>query len=1034
MCGRPIRRKSFKFEVSSVKSEVLLLLQTSNFTLHPQFRNPRLAAFLPVACCLLTALSGVCAADQYALKFNGTSNRVDVGVALVSDNITMSAWVKADTPWVNDSRQVISNSYWGAAANRVGFHLSVGGNGRATSRFQTQADGVGVWSVTGTTVVAGNWHHLAYVKDGTKVAVLVNGKEEASRNDMPASIAGLAVQARIRIGCNTGNARFFPGLIDEVRIWNYARSEAEIRESMTHELRGTEEGLVGYWQLNEGQGTTTQDLAPVPHHGTIVGATWTTETAPVALAPPPAFAERPSPAGGKDDLPRDVELRWRAGCYAETHDVYLGTAFADVNTASRTDPKGVLVRQGQAETSFRPAGPLEYGTVYYWRIDEVNKAPDSTIYKGPVWSFKTEPYAYPVKPVAATASSAQPNTGPEKTIDGSGLDADDRHGTDAATTWMSAGILPNWIQYEFDQAYALHDMQVWNFNQVSAVIGFGAKTVTIEHSLDGVTWTRLANVPQFAEAPGLPGYAANTTVPLGGIVAKYVKLTIEATWSGLVVTGLSEVRFSSAPMQARAPQPAPGATGVGVDSSLDWRPGRDATSHVVYLGTDRNAVTGGTAAARTVTEHGYVPETLSLGTTYYWRVDEVGTRTFAGETWSFTTQEYVIVEDFESYTDKAGKEIYMTWLDGFDNPARNGAVVGLDVAVNGTFGDTTTFHGGKQSMPFAYDNSKAPLSETTRTFDEPQDWTGAGITTLVLFFCGDPANTATELYIKINNSRIAYAGAAGNLTRRRWNQWNIDLTGLPAATLRSVRTLTLGVTGGTGKFLFDDLRLYRVAPEIPVAVNPGAAGLVASYAMTNNVQDGSGNGHHGTVLGAPTYVAGRPGLGTALKLSGATDCVDLGNKPVFNFDGSFSLAVWAHIETWTTNWGHVMVGNRGENNIGWQLRRRDSNKICFTTRMVGTDDLGSTMDAPLGEWVHIAAVYDNAGNTKRIYVNGAEDAFVRTNPGQVPATTHNTYIGARANTGNTGQEGFFAGLLDEARIYHRALSANEVEFLSNPTP
>jgi len=92
------------------------------------------------------------------------------------------------------------------------------------------------------------------------------------------------------------------------------------------------------------------------------------------------------------------------------------------------------------------------------------------------------------------------------------------------------------------------------------------------------------------------------------------------------------------------------------------------------------------------------------------------------------------------------------------------------------------------------------------------------------------------------------------------------------------------------------------------------------------------------------------------------------------------------------------------------------------------------MDAPLGEWVHIAAVYDNAGNTKRIYVNGAEDAFVRTNPGQVPATTHNTYIGARANTGNTGQEGFFAGLLDEARIYHRALSANEVEFLSNPTP
>ncbi len=92
------------------------------------------------------------------------------------------------------------------------------------------------------------------------------------------------------------------------------------------------------------------------------------------------------------------------------------------------------------------------------------------------------------------------------------------------------------------------------------------------------------------------------------------------------------------------------------------------------------------------------------------------------------------------------------------------------------------------------------------------------------------------------------------------------------------------------------------------------------------------------------------------------------------------------------------------------------------------------MDAPLGEGVHIAAVYDNVANTKRIYVNGVEDAFVSTTAGKVAATTHNTYIGARANAANDGREGYFTGMLDEVRIFDRALSASEVEFLSKPTP
>ena len=112
--------------------------------------------------------------------------------------------------------------------------------------------------------------------------------------------------------------------------------------------------------------------------------------------------------------------------------------------------------------------------------------PTVTVFKGDVWSFTVEPYAYPITKVTATASSSQAGMGPEKTVDGSGLNALDQHSTEAKDMWLSAGAQPNWIQYEFDKAYKLHELWVWNSNQlIEAFVGFGAKNVTIEYSLDG---------------------------------------------------------------------------------------------------------------------------------------------------------------------------------------------------------------------------------------------------------------------------------------------------------------------------------------------------------------------------------------------------------------------------------------------------------------------------------------------------------------------------------------------------------------------
>ena len=353
---------------------------------------------------------------------------------------------------------------------------------------------------------------------------------------------------------------------------------------------------------------------------------------------------------------------------------------------------------------------------------------DNTVFKGGIWSFTVEPYSYPLAGVKATASSYQPSMGPEKTVDGSGMTGD-LHGTESTTMWMSTGVLPNWFQYEFDAVYKLDKLLVWNSNQViEAFIGFGAKDVTVEYSVDGATWTAPADVPQFVKRPGSTGYAANNTVNFGGAVAKYVKLTINKNWSAMATqTGLAEVRFFYVPVQALRPQPADGATGISINGDLNWRPGREATSHQVYFGTDSNAL----PAAQTVTDHSYTPGPMNLGTKYYWKVDEIGaTGTQAGNLWSFTTQAYAVVDDFEAYTDDSNR-IYDAWIDGLTDTAKGGSQVGYDAA---PFAEKTILHGGKQSMPLSYDNTGTTLSEAQLTLD--QDWTASGIKSLSLYFRG----------------------------------------------------------------------------------------------------------------------------------------------------------------------------------------------------------------------------------------------------------------------------------------------------------
>jgi hypothetical protein len=570
----------------------------------------------------------------------------------------------------------------------------------------------------------------------------------------------------------------------------------------------------------------------------------------------PKQSHDPQPKEKVTDVPRDGVLSWTPAQSAVAHDVYLGTSFENVSNASRTDPRGVLISQGQAAGTFDPPS-LEFGQTYYWRVDEVDAAPGSIPFKGEVWSFTVEPYAYPLRNVTATASSAQAGMGPENTVNGSGLDADDQHSTEIKQMWMSTGVPPNWIQYQFDQVYKLHETWVWNSNQaIETFVGFGAKNVTIEYSLDGSTWTTLAGVPEFAKGTGGATYTHNTTVPFGGVRAKYVKLTINTTWGGIPQGSLSEVRFLSIPVQAREPVPADAATGVRPDVTLTWRPGREAVSHQVYFGKDKNAVAKGTAPAATVTDSSFTPVGLGFGATYYWRVDEVsGAGTagiYEGPVWSFATQEYGVVDDFESYTDQAGGEIFAAWIDGYGTTT-NGSQVGNLQAKNGTYAETQTVHGGRQSMPLLYNNTGGfSLSEAERTFDTPQDWTQAGIATLAVYFRGDPNNTGGKPYLKINGVKVAYNGDAAAVKSVSWTRWNVDLASV-STNLKKVTRLAIGLdSGGTGILYIDDIRLLPAAAAPAITITVGPADSVKAIGNDGTVQSINGIDVSKLVLGTTT--------------------------------------------------------------------------------------------------------------------------------------------------------------------------------------
>ena len=93
----------------------------------------------------------------------------------------------------------------------------------------------------------------------------------------------LRKSAGVRLGCYVDQRCPYQGRFAELRVWNVARTEAEIQFDMHRRLAGDEAGLVGYWPLDDGAGATARDKTANANHGTIHGATWEQSEIPIVV-------------------------------------------------------------------------------------------------------------------------------------------------------------------------------------------------------------------------------------------------------------------------------------------------------------------------------------------------------------------------------------------------------------------------------------------------------------------------------------------------------------------------------------------------------------------------------------------------------------------------------------------------------------------------------------------------------------------------------------------------------------------------------
>ena len=811
----------------------------------------------------------------HALEFQGGSYLEirDSGANLAfggSEPFSITAWVK------NQGGGTAVGKFNGGIIGA--YILVINGDGSVTFHRE-----VAPWTFSGSkTLPDDDFGHVAVTYDGIEMKIYINGEFDAQQDrgsQNTDTATPVLIGARFT---NNEPSEFFNGVLDEVALFNVALTIEQIRDVMngltstfikafnpdpqngilhedtwislswspgdfaaSHDVyfgenfddvsAGTNGAFMGnqslanfvvgfpgypfpdglvpgttyYWRIDE-----VNDIHP---DSPWAGDVW-------SFTIPTRIAYNPVPADGAKFLEPDVKLSWSAGFNSILHNIYFGDNFADVDTGTGGTSKG------PATTTSYITGGLEPGKAYYWRIDEFDGA---TTHKGNIWSFT----------VAGT---------------GGGVRADYYRGMNFENfvlTRTDPQINFNWGDPGGpDPSVGNDNFSVRWIGEVEAVF---TETYTfyprtddgVRLFVDGQLLVDRWVDRTVAENRGTIDLIAGNTYSL---VMEYYENTggavAELHWSSpRTPKQLIPQAALALPVKAGSPTPRSGSVDVSQTTVLSWGPGDYATSHEIYLGTDEDAVRNASKTSpeykgtKALDNESFDPGKMDWDTTYYWRVDEINPSNpdspWIGNIWSFTTADFLIIDDFEGY-DAGENQIWYSWHDGlgYGTPgvdpyfAGNGTGAAVGDETTPSFTEETIVHGGSQSMPLFYDNNKDgyyKYSEAEFKLIGNRDWTEHGITELSLWFYGNPNNSDEPIYVTIANSTgtpaVVYHDEAQVTQKEAWTEWIIpvQIFAGQGVILSDVDTIAIGfgtkgntaIPGGSGKMCIDDIRLYTQALE-----------------------------------------------------------------------------------------------------------------------------------------------------------------------------------------------------------------------------
>ncbi|MCX6789152.1 MAG: LamG domain-containing protein [Candidatus Gribaldobacteria bacterium] len=217
-----------------------------------------------------------------ALKFDGSNDYVDAGTSSIfnlTGNFSVSLWTKINT--ASAEQAIISKDNANSAGN---YSLELTTN-KIYFGYYNVSDR-SIESPAGT-ITTNTWYHITGTWDGTKLRLYINGILQNTSADLSAT-PPLANIGKLAIGARRGTGLFTNGSIDDVRIYNYARTQKQIMEDMLGSPKLISEGgtgsYVAYWPMDEGAGDTAYDKSVNHNNGDLAGAcpgaatcpTWTT--------------------------------------------------------------------------------------------------------------------------------------------------------------------------------------------------------------------------------------------------------------------------------------------------------------------------------------------------------------------------------------------------------------------------------------------------------------------------------------------------------------------------------------------------------------------------------------------------------------------------------------------------------------------------------------------------------------------------------------------------------------------------------------